>query len=229
MGEGIVSAPVGRLGSEPQVRRPIRGARQTDGSELTRPDVLLIPGFCEPRSLLWPMAWTARRHAAQVRIWRDRYLFRSLPASVQRLRGALQSNGESSIPLVVITHSFGDWVLRQAMADLSEHRVTGIVSLAPVMRALPLARLARLGGLGVVPEVPVMSDAVRAGEHLEHCSHLDHLVVWAALDWLVPAAKLPASDRREIRRVVATHLSIVLQPNVHAIVSEFLRRHRPAR
>jgi len=220
----LTTAAKGTDNGSPDRSPSLPPSRRLPRSSREPASVLLIPGFCEPRSLLWPLALSVRRQAAHVHIWRDRYLFRSFSDGVQRLGNVLQASEERSTPLVVVTHSFGDWMLRQALAGLPTHRVIGVVSLAPVMQSLPLARLARYAGLGIVPEVPVMSDAVRASEHLQCLADLDHLVVWASLDWLVPPADLPKSDQREIRRVVATHLSIVLQPNTYAIVGEFLNR-----
>ena len=130
----------------------------------------------------------------------------------------------SDKPLGVVTHSFGDWVARAAIARQPNHRVKKLISLAPVMRAgfLPWVAYAISGNL--IPEIAVVMDADRASSNLDCDSRIKRLVVWSHFDESLRSVDVSHIKNVETRRVMATHLSIALQPNVHRIVSDFMFR-----
>ena len=67
-----------------------------------------------------------------------------------------------------------------------------------------------------------MADAIRAAENASLDPQIRRLVIWASVDAWVQAIEFPAEERIEVHRLRATHLSVVLQPNVHRLVRQFL-------
>ena len=90
------------------------------------------------------------------------------------------------------------------------------------MRAglLPSVAYALTGN--IIPEIAVLMDAKRAAANLDCDSRIRRLVVWSKFDESLRSIDLTQINHIEIRRVIATHLSITLQPNVHRMVREFI-------
>lgn len=190
--------------------------------------VLLVPGFCEPRWLLWPVGRALRNSGRSVEMWHDRMVCRSLDQSIDLLRRELEKAIHDDASLAIVTHSFGDWMVRQAIAQSSRSTVAALVSLTPVIGPSPFAKVLKCLGGGCVSEIAVMTDSIRAGEHANLNSSIRRMVVWAAIDLWVRAIEFENVENIEVRRCLATHLSIALQPNIHQQINQFLDRELPA-
>lgn len=183
--------------------------------------VLVVPGFCEPRWLLLPMKLALVRQDRTVEIWRDYLVCRSLEQSTERLRTAILQHHEADGSIGIVTHSFGDWVVRQAISGLPQHCVEAIVSVTPVVAASSFGRLLhRLVG-DRVSEAAVMADSVRAAQNISMDASIRRLVIWAAFDLFVKKIAMPAGENFDVHRCLATHLSSVLQPSVHRLIRDF--------
>jgi hypothetical protein len=183
--------------------------------------VLLVPGFCEPRFLLLPLKLALSRQDRTAEIWHDNLICRSLERSVDRLRATISKHNERDGALGIVTHSFGDWVVRQAIAGLPQHSIEAMVSLTPVVASNHIGTLLR-GVVGHrISEVSVMADAILAGENIVLDPSIRRLMVWAAFDWWVKKAEMPVSDNLDVQHCLATHLSVVIQPNVHRLIRDF--------
>ncbi|WP_044303857.1 esterase/lipase family protein [Rhodopirellula sallentina] len=183
--------------------------------------VLLIPGLLEPRTALLPMRQHLRRHAKEVTIWRDRYAFRNTEASVQRLSEFI-TDASREERIGIVTHSFGDWVARQAIARSPNHRVDALASIAPVIRSGFVPKVMHYLGGDLMPEIAVIANAEKARESLDCDRSLRRMVIWALIDLGVGRADLTHLPNVKVHRVAATHLSVVLQPNVFRLVERFL-------
>jgi hypothetical protein len=183
-------------------------------------EVLLVPGLFEPPAALGPLRRHLAGHFPRVWTWRDRWVFRDLQRSVDRLGQALAR--DAGPPLGLVTHSFGDWVVRHALRQTPQHRVAALVSLAPVMRAGLLSRLAGLLSCNRVPELAVINDAHRAASALSIDPAIRRLVVWARFDESVRPIELPPQANTRCETVNAVHLSIIIQPAVLRRVAGFL-------
>lgn len=183
--------------------------------------ILLVPGLLEPRLLMCPLRYRLRKHFEHVEIWRDRYIFRDVDASVARLSEWIQGD-RCDTSLAIVTHSFGDWVARRAIAQTPSHRVAALVSIAPVMRSGCLVNAFRGVGGGLIPEIAIIADPARASENLDCDRAVGRLVIWANADVGVRQIDLSHLSHMDARRVAATHLSVIVQPNVHSMIEQFL-------
>ncbi|MBT8144039.1 MAG: hypothetical protein KJO55_05015 [Gammaproteobacteria bacterium] len=178
--------------------------------------VVLVPGLFSPRWLLWPLKRSLNRAGFAAHTWDEARIFAPAEQSVELLRQHLLAGADRSID--VVTHSFGDWLFRQAMAEPCP-AVRRVVALAPVMRSSPVAAAANALGLGrLIPEVAVMASENRAGERPGLPTATRRLVVWARFD---PWIRRPALDDSQTV-VTGTHNSIVLMPAVHRLVRDYL-------
>lgn len=183
--------------------------------------VLLVPGLFEPRWLLLPMKLALGRQDRTVEIWRDHLACRSLEQSVDRLRIAIMQQQDTDGSIGIVTHSFGDWVVRQAVAGLPQHSIEAIVSVTPVVTASSFGKLLhRLVG-DRVSEASVMADSSFAAQNIAMDVSIRRLVIWAAFDLFVKRIDLPSTENLDVHRCLATHLSTVVQPNVHRLIRDF--------
>ncbi len=184
--------------------------------------ILLIPGLLEPRLAMCPLRHRLRKQFDHVEIWRDRYIFRDVDASVARLSDWIRAD-DSETSLAIVTHSFGDWIARRAIAQTPDHRVAALASIAPVMRSGCVVNAIHYAGGDFIPEIAIIADPERASENLD-CdpTSVRRLVVWAKIDIGVRMINLSHLSHINTRRVAATHLSVIMQPNVHAMIERFL-------
>ncbi|MCS7467911.1 hypothetical protein NZK35_14755 [Stieleria sp. ICT_E10.1] len=185
-------------------------------------EILLVPGLFEPRFALWPLQRALQSHCGRVESWRDRLAFRELNESVNRMARRIAGDAERDGAIGIVTHSFGDWVARAAIVNQSNHRVRTLVSLAPVMKAGFLARAAYALSGKLIPEVAVTMDSDRAAANLDCDPQIRRMVVWSKFDESLQSIDLTHLENVQTRKVVATHLTIALQPNVHRLVGEFM-------
>ena len=156
-----------------------------------------------------------------VSIWDDASVFGDLDESIGRLRSRL---GEYEHGLGVVTHSFGDWLFRQSVAE-DACAVATLVSLVPVMTSSLAARLVRPLG-AFLPEITVMASDQRAGDAMQTPAGIDRLVVWSRFDpWV---RRVDTRGFRSTRSIVVagSHNTVLWQPSVHALVAAHLVRER---
>ncbi len=184
--------------------------------------LILVPGLLELRCSLLAMQWSLGKGGVPVDRWRDRLVFRSLQESVNRLAVAIGGDANESGSIGLVTHSFGDWVARSAIAQSKQHRVSTMVSLAPVMRSGFLTSL--LYGLSgnLIPEIEVIMDRDKAAAHLDCDARIRRLVIWSRFDESVRSIDLGHLANVRVARVWGTHHSMVWQPNVIRLASAFL-------
>jgi len=197
-------------------------------TEIQKPfqEILLIPGLFEPCLALWPLGASLRSQCGQVACWRDRLAFRQLETSVKRMADRIAGDPRVDGPIGIVTHSFGDWVARAALAKQPNHRVRTLVSLAPVIRAGFLAGVAHALTGNLIPEVAIVMDANRASTNLDCDRRIRRMVVWSRFDESVQSVDLDQYRHIVTRRVIATHLTIALQPNVHRLVRDFMSSNK---
>lgn len=183
--------------------------------------ILLIPGLLEPRLAMWPLQHHLRKHWDHVEIWRDRYIFRDVDASVARLADWIQDD-RSDTRLAIVTHSFGDWLARRAIAQTPNHRVAALASIAPVMRSGCVINAIHYLGGDFIPEIAIIANPSRASENLNCDPSIRRMVIWARIDLGVRAIDLRQLAHVQTHRTAATHLSIIMQPNVHGLIERFL-------
>jgi hypothetical protein len=186
--------------------------------------IILVPGLFEPRLALLPLQRTLKKHDVQIESWRDRLAFRSLDRSVDRMADAIAGDADRDGSIGIITHSFGDWVARAAIAKSRQHRVTTMVSLAPVMRAGFLPSLLYGMTWNLLPEISVIMNRTKASANLDCDNRVRRLVIWSRFDESLRSVPLDGIPNLRVQQVWATHLSITWQPNVLRLVKEFLVR-----
>lgn len=198
-----------------------RQAELGDGNN--RPEeIILVPGLLEPAFAMVPLRWSLRNHCRYVECWRDRCVFRNLEHSVDRMVERISGDPVAGNAIGIVTHSFGDWIVRAAIARSPSHRVTALVSLAPLMRFGFLTGLLSAITGDWIPEVAVIMDRDRASANADCDSEVRRLVLWSGVDESLRSVDLSHVKNLEARHVLATHLSIPLQPNVHHAVADFL-------
>ena len=181
--------------------------------------VILIPGLLEPPLALWPMKRALQKHCGHVECFSDRWIFRRIQRSIDRLVDEI-SGDDHEQSIAIVTHSFGDWVARQAIAQSSAHNVVALVSVAPVMRAGLVAWGLRLASANLIPEVKIITDPKRAAENLDLDQQVRRLVIWAKIDECIRS--VPLEHIPDVERYMATHLSVILQPNILRRVEDFV-------
>ena len=188
-----------------------------------RPDrLILVPGLLEPSFAFLPLRRCVKNDVASVECWRDRIIFRSLQSSVDRLADAIAGDADSGESVGIVTHSFGDWVARAAIAKSRHHRVVALASLAPVMRAGFLPTLLYGVSGNMIPEIEIIMNREKASANLNCDERLRRLVVWSRFDESLRSISLAHVQNVQVQRVCASHISIVWQPNVLRLVKRFL-------
>ncbi len=183
--------------------------------------VILIPGLLEPRLGMFPLWMALRSDIERVEFWRDRIAFRNVEASVDRLAGEIAGDAAKQDGISLVTHSFGDWVARAAIARSPSHRVVSMVSLAPVMRSGFFPTLAYAATCNLIPEIKIIMDRVNASANLNCDPKLRRLVIWSRFDESLRSIALDHIPNLRVERVFATHLTIGWQPNVLKLVTDF--------
>lgn len=185
--------------------------------------IILVPGLVEPRFIMLPLKYSLRRSAGEVDVWKDRLVFRRLEQSVDRLAAEIRGDGNNqNDSIALVSHSFGDWVARAAIAKQPDHRVSHLVSVAPVMRAGALAYLAYALGGGLAPEMRVIMNRERAAENVDLDARVQRLVIWSRLDESLREIDLTHLPNVDVRRVWGTHFTVIVQANVRRMIGQFL-------
>jgi hypothetical protein len=149
----------------------------------------------------------------------DRYIFRNIQCSINRLADRIDGDNQGQ-SIAIVTHSFGDWVARQAIAQVSSHNVAALASVAPVMRSGLVPFGLRLVSGNLIPEVKIITNRQRAAANLNLGDQVRRLVIWAKVDECVRC--VPLDHLAKVQHVTATHLTVILQSNVLRMVEEFI-------
>lgn len=179
--------------------------------------IILVPGLFEPCLAMWPLKLALQKRCERVQCFRDRLAFRNLDRSINRLSEMLREDDQEG-SIGIVTHSFGDWVTRQAIARTPEHRVAALVSVAPAIRAGLFLYGLRLVSANLIPEVATIMDAAKASANIHCDDRIRRLVVWAKADECIRSVDLEHIRGIQVERVLATHLSVIIQPNVWKII-----------
>jgi len=172
------------------------------------------------------------RLPVKVEIWRDRYIFRDTEASIERLSRRI-GECSNSTRYGLVTHSFGDWVARQAISRTPNHCVEALASIAPVMKSGIIPQAIHWLSGDLIPEIAIIADPELASKSLDcqtnlhqaglqDIARLRRLIVWAAIDLGVRRIDVSHLTNVKVQHVAATHLSVVMQPDVHRVIEDFL-------
>ncbi|WP_164100746.1 lipase family protein [Candidatus Laterigemmans baculatus] len=218
--------------------------------------VLLIPGLFYPRWMLLPLRYTLRKKGFEAEIWDTTGVAAPLPKIVAELVDAIrgfasparqpdgiawqpdgiarQPDGIARQPAGVslVTHSFGDWLARAALAEIDGdgERPSGvdrIVSLVPVIAQSPAAQLAAPLFGRWLPPLEAMSDPKRAAQGLPLPAGIERKIIWARGDLLLRRAPPQTDARTREVYLWTTHNLLLADPRVHRMVGEFLRDPQP--
>ncbi len=186
--------------------------------------IILVPGFLSPRWMLRPLYGHLKdqfAEFAEVVLWDHPHILSEPFAVADELQSWLErETGGDNVALV--THSFGDWVARKAIQS-SAVEVDKLLSICPVIRAVPTARMFAALTRDLVPEVRVMADGKSAASYLELPQVRDHLVIWARWDfWIRRRDRWPRTETRQ-RTVNGFHNSVIFQPSVWKQAEVFLK------
>ncbi len=185
--------------------------------------ILLVPGFTSPRWVLLPLYLYLKRKHPHIELWDHPRVFSELNVTIEALADKLRAATKAGQNVKLVSHSFGDWVARSALAEAGEVRVAKLISITPVVERVPPARwVCRLTGR-MIPELQVMADAERAAAHLEAAAKVEHILIWAKWDLIVRRPKpWPDSAAREFS-LPGMHMTLPFQPRLWRLVAEELK------
>lgn len=183
--------------------------------------IIVVPGLFSPRWLMVPLRRGLEREFETVEIWDHPKWIGEIPTCCDALAQRLIQM-ERSVPTAIISHSFGDWIVRDTLANRIVRRPTHLVSLAPVVTDNPAAKFAgRLIG-DRIDEIAIMRNPALAGRNLMIPPDVRHLAMWPRIDpWIQHRAY--RSPQTIECNVWATHNSIPLQPKIWSMISKFLK------
>ncbi|QDT03078.1 Alpha/beta hydrolase family protein [Rubripirellula lacrimiformis] len=179
--------------------------------------VVLVPGFMSPAWMMWPMAKYLQGSFHRVVRWDYPRIFVDLEVSVTSL--ADQLSALDSPQIAIVTHSFGDWLTRSALQRIQSPRQIRLISLCPVTTNVPIVTLTSPLSQYITPELRIMSQAASAEVSLPNSLDIRRTVIHAKGDLLV--RQQVADDQRF---VVASHNSVLFQPNVWVLVRDELHK-----
>jgi pimeloyl-ACP methyl ester carboxylesterase len=181
--------------------------------------ILLVPGFMSPGWMFAPLHRALNESFACVEVWDHPTVFDQPAHIAAALAAELNSTDDR---LGIISHSFGDWIVRGAIASTETKNVRKLISICPVATSVPTARLLSKFSLDVTPELQLMGDELRASAALNFNPSIDHLVLWATFDVFVFKPLQWPRAETEHRSILGTHNSILFQPNIWRIIKYYL-------
>lgn len=189
----------------------------------SRPDrVILIPGLFSPRWMLVPLATHLRRRFSEVLLWDDPRIFDELERSVRSVGSLLPTSASDSARVAVVSHSFGDWLIRAALQQRNGPPLMQLISISPVTTVVPSIAWLPRSITRRVPELAVMADQQLASIPLQREQCMKQTVIWASIDLLVRREQPFDHPERRQLRVRGTHNSLVFQPSVWRLVAREL-------
>ncbi len=180
--------------------------------------IILIRGLVEPQCVFWPLRRVLKKHCGRVDIFRDRILLRNTEASIERLSRLIVPE-KSDDTVGIVSHSFGDWIARQAIARTPDHGVRRLISVTPALELGWLTAAFHLATGGVVPELKIIADRQLARANLELEPSLRRTVIWSKIDCCVRPIALAHVAGVDVFDVWATHMTAVMQPNVVRLIA----------
>jgi len=191
-------------------------------------EVLLVPGFMSQRWSLWLMFCYLKSRFPSATAWDYPQVFTDIETTIDRLAELIDSKTSDGRTLGLVTHSFGDWVARAALAKAGNRGVRKVVSIAPVVTAVPVARMLHKLTGARVPELRIMADEQQASAAPHLDPFIDHLVLWAKWEWLVVRPDDWPNEYSLHETKAGTHVSLVFQPRIWRRVAQHLRFHDAA-
>ncbi len=180
----------------------------------------LIPGFMSPAWMMIPMQRYLQSTFSDVRRWDYPRVFTDPDSIIDRFVIKLAEHSPHSV--AIVAHSFGDWVVRSALRRSRVRSVKALVSVCPVVTRVAAARLAMKVGGGLIPELAVMADKARCEVQIPEELNIARSVIWARGELLISQGH-GLSDRVRQRRVLASHNSVLFQPNGWRAIREELQ------
>lgn len=164
--------------------------------------------------MLLPLARQLRRSPMRVITWDYPRVFSNIDESVATLSSLMQRENRMGRSIGLITHSFGDWIARQAVASLEEVSIARWISICPVIREVPVAQWIHRWCGDRLAEIAIMADPEEASANLVDGSAVKHTTIWAQWEWLVrPREGMPRHE------LLGTHNSVLFQPNLWRLVA----------
>ena len=185
--------------------------------------VILVPGFTSPRWVLFPLYRYLRNRHEHVDLWDHPRVFSELDVTVNALAGKLRTESQAGRRIGLVSHSFGDWVARSALAEAGDVRISKLISITPVATRVPLARWIHWFSGRLIPEIRIMADEEKAGEHLVVSPAIEHIIFWARWDLIVRRPRPWPNPKTRHRLLRGTHVSLAFQPNLWRAVAEELK------
>tara|TARA_R110002049_G_scaffold4601_5_gene32348 strand:- start:490274 stop:490804 length:531 start_codon:yes stop_codon:yes gene_type:complete len=162
-----------------------------------------------PAWMMIPLQRYLRTDFDRIIRWDYPRVFSDLDVVTQSLARTID---ETDDHVSIVAHSFGDWIVRSALAHTDHRDFHRLVSVCPVTTAVPLARrMAPIVGR-LASELNVMASVDRAELSIPDHLVIDRSVIWAKLETLVRQQITSTRPIRE-REVWATHNSVLFQPN----------------
>ncbi|MEM9826380.1 MAG: hypothetical protein AAF958_07310 [Planctomycetota bacterium] len=162
--------------------------------------------------------WLASRYS-RVIVWQPPTADLSPAAQAEGLRCFL-SESASDLPVALITHGTGDWLVRKVFATDGPSAVFSSAD-------RPAAGAASAPGHGK-GATHWVSLSPRVHPPLPPPSTLRHLAIWPRLNFWNPSRRtrqqIADGDSSSLSRIIwGTHFSVHLQPRVWRMIDEFLR------
>ena len=200
-------------------------------TSMNHANVLLVPGFMSPAWMLWPLKKFLQRadddrNQSRVESWDYPRVLSDLDVTVAELAEMLESYRGSRV--VLVAHSFGDWIARSAINRVSGPMPTALISVCPVVTSVPTAEwLSGVTG-DRVPEIAIIADRERSEMPIAANNSILRSFVWAKGEFVVRrpnSSSLAANSRAQFRQreVMATHNSILFPPNGWSAIAEEVR------
>lgn len=186
-----------------------------------RLNVLLVPGLFSPRWLMRPMGYFLSKRFDSATVWDHPHWLGDVQSNVDALEDQW-CRLDPMIPFAVVTHSFGDWIVRELMSRRGLRQPSHLVSIAPVVTNNAAASLVgKLVG-DRIGEVSIMRDRDLASKNLCVPPTVRHLAIWPRMDLWIQKRDF-RSPQTICQNVWATHNSAPVQIGVMNRVERFLK------
>lgn len=198
---------------------PMNNFNIIDGS--SKLNILLVPGLFSPRWMLRPMGAYLGKRFTSTQVWDHPNWIGDVDENLTALENHWRGLNPK-LPLAVISHSFGDWIVRELMSRSGVRRPTHLVSLAPVVKSNLASQWIGKWVGDRCGELAVMRDAERASQNLTVPASVRHLVMWPKFDPWIQKGHYQSPQTID-ETIWATHNSAPMQPGVMRRVEQFLR------
>jgi pimeloyl-ACP methyl ester carboxylesterase len=183
--------------------------------------VVFVPGLLSPPGLMKPITNAFSNRAAKATLWQHPTRTGPMSRNITALSGYLNQLASDRMPLALVGHSFGDWVIRHVLDSLTENP-THIVSIGPVVHPPRGIRLARKIAGRRYAELNLLADHETLANPIELPPMVRHLVLWPSIDFWFRRG--PYGSPQTLQRTIfGTHDSLLFQPNVRRLMDQFFR------